>query len=129
MLKNLIGNAVKYGGADRRILLHAFAAPQKAGANGEVHISVADHGMGIDPSEIPYIFDPFYRSPKVRSAQIHGTGLGVSLAKRIAESMGGRISVVSELSQGSIFTLHLQLAKGEESMRATVLPSPNPLNP
>lgn len=126
---NLIGNAVKYGGTDRRILLRASAPTQNAGVNAEVHISITDHGMGIDPSELPHIFDPFYRSPRVRVAQIHGTGLGLSLAKRIAESMGGRLTVMSEIAQGSTFTLHLQMAKGEESMRAAILPSPNPLNP
>jgi signal transduction histidine kinase len=50
----------------------------------------------------------------VHAAQIHGTGLGLSLAKRIAEAMTGRLSVVSELSVGSTFTLHLNIAKGEE---------------
>ena len=75
---------------------------------------MADRGIGIDSSEIEFIFDPFYRSPRVQAAQIHGTGLGLSLAKRIAESMGGRLTVVSQLSAGSTFTLHLQFAKGED---------------
>lgn len=111
-VQNLIGNAVKYGGTDRRVLLRASAAP-----DGEVLISVSDRGIGIDASELPHIFSPFYRSPRVRAAQIHGTGLGLSLAKRIAEGMGGRLSVVSERSVGSTFTLHLQIAKGENAER------------
>jgi signal transduction histidine kinase len=111
-LQNLIGNAVKYGGDDRRITLRATRAGSKHGS--ELRISVADRGMGIDALEIPYIFDPFYRSPRVHAAQIHGTGLGLPLAKRIAESMGGRLTVVSQLSAGSTFTLHLQFAKGED---------------
>ena len=113
-LQNLIGNAVKYGGDHRRISLRAFTAPRDRGAAQEVRISVADRGIGIDAGELARIFDPFYRSPRVHAAQIHGTGLGLSLAKRIAESMGGKLSVVSELSVGSTFTLHLQIAKGEE---------------
>jgi signal transduction histidine kinase len=55
----------------------------------------------------------------VSAAQIHGTGLGLSLAKRLAESMGGRISVLSEISVGSTFTLHLQVAKGEDKKAVT----------
>jgi signal transduction histidine kinase len=90
----------------------------------EVRISIADRGIGIDPSELPRIFDPFYRSPRVNAAQIHGTGLGLSLAKRIAEAMGGRLSVVSELSAGSTFTLHLQIAKGEDMQTAAAASRP-----
>lgn len=117
-VQNLIGNAIKYGGDDHRIFLHVYCTPSRDRTADEIHVSVKDRGIGIDASELPHIFDPFYRSPRVRAAQIHGTGLGLSLAKRIAESMGGRISVMSELSQGSTFTLHLQVAKGEEPRRA-----------
>lgn len=113
-LHNLISNAVKYSGDHRRIALHAFTSPVDHWSGQEVRISVIDRGIGIDSSEIEHIFDPFYRSPRVNAAQIHGTGLGLSLAKRIAESMGGRVSVSSELSAGSTFTLHLQIAKGDQ---------------
>jgi len=113
-LQNLVGNAVKYGGDDRHITLQASASNSGLGSPAELRISVSDQGIGIDSSEIPFIFDPFYRSPRVHAAQIHGTGLGLSLAKRIAESMGGRLTVVSQLSVGSTFTLHLQFAKGED---------------
>ncbi len=121
-LVNLIGNAVKYGGDDRRIVLRATRFASGRGSPDELRVSIADRGMGIDSSEIPFIFDPFYRSPRVQAAQIHGTGLGLSLAKRIAESMGGRLTVVSQLSAGSTFTLHLQFAKGEDMEMAAALP-------
>jgi signal transduction histidine kinase len=74
-------------------------------------VSVEDRGIGIDSSEVPHIFDPFYRSPAVAAAQIHGTGLGLPLAKNIAEAMGGRLTVVSKLGVGSVFTLHLPIRK------------------
>jgi signal transduction histidine kinase len=74
------------------------------------------------------IFDPFYRSPRVQAAQIHGTGLGLSLAKRIVESMGGRLTVVSQLSVGSTFTLHLQFAKGEDTEMVSASARQSPLS-
>jgi two-component system phosphate regulon sensor histidine kinase PhoR len=123
-LQNLIGNAVKYGGDDRRISLRAYAASLEHGVGREVRISISDRGIGIDASELARIFDPFYRSPRVNAAQIHGTGLGLSLAKRIAESMGGRLSVVSELSVGSTFSLHLQIAKGDDLQTAAAVSRP-----
>jgi signal transduction histidine kinase len=113
-LQNLIGNAIKYGGDDRRVSLRVSDAPSDNRPDREVRISVTDQGIGIDRSELSHIFDPFYRSPRVQAAQVHGTGLGLSLAKRIAEAMTGRLSVVSELSVGSTFTLHLNIAKGGE---------------
>jgi signal transduction histidine kinase len=117
-LQNLIGNAMKYGGDHPRISIKAFVARTGSSSEHEVRISVKDRGIGIDRSDLNHIFEPFYRSPRVSAAQIHGTGLGLALAKRIAESMGGRLSVLSELSLGSTFTLHLQIAK-EESTPAT----------
>ena len=112
-LQNLIDNAMKYGGDHPRISISAFVARAGIVSEQEVRISVKDHGIGIDHSDLSHIFEPFYRSPRVTAAQIHGTGLGLALAKRIAESMGGRLSVLSELSIGSTFTLHLQIAKEE----------------
>jgi len=112
-LQNLIENAIKYSGDERRIAVHGSLSPPEHGTDGEVRISVIDKGIGIDRSELIRIFEPFYRSPRVNSLQIHGTGLGLSLAQRIAESMGGRITVSSGLSAGSTFVLHLQTANVE----------------
>jgi signal transduction histidine kinase len=67
--------------------------------------------MGIDKSDLAHIFEPFYRSAAVRAAQIHGTGLGLPLAKSIVEAMGGRLTVESKVGAGSNFILHLPIAK------------------
>jgi len=108
-LENLITNAIKYGGVERRVYLSA-ALETLADGEQEVAISVEDHGMGIASSELKHIFEPFYRAPDAAAAQIHGTGLGLSLARHLAEAMGGRLTVTSKLRAGSIFTLHLQLS-------------------
>jgi signal transduction histidine kinase len=110
-LQNLIGNAVKYGGSHPRIALRAVLHRSEDARLEEISISVEDHGIGIDGSDLPHIFEPFYRSPVVAAAQIHGTGLGLPLAKNIAEAMSGRITVVSKIGVGSVFTLHLPILK------------------
>ncbi len=107
-LENLITNAIKYGGVDRRIRISARLENTDSGK--EVAIAIHDRGMGIHASELKHIFQPFYRSPEATLAQIPGTGLGLSVCKHLAESMGGRLSVRSEVGVGSTFTLHLRTA-------------------
>ena len=108
-LENLITNALKYGQAARWIGIRARAASTASGAS-EVQISVADRGIGIDAADLAHIFEPFYRSASVRAAQIHGTGLGLTLARQIAIAMGGSLEVTSEHGRGSTFTLRLAAA-------------------
>jgi signal transduction histidine kinase len=121
-LENLIGNAVKYSGESRWIGVRAFIAEAPGRGAKEIRIAVEDHGMGIERSELPQIFEPFYRSPAVKAEQIHGTGLGLSLAKSIAEAMGGKLSATSGLGVGSTFTLHLPIAEREELQTADAIP-------
>jgi signal transduction histidine kinase len=107
-LENLVTNALKYGQNARWLRLSATLAPEGAGDANGVCISVTDRGMGIDPHDLPHIFEPFYRSRAVQVAQIHGTGLGLAVAKQIAEALGGSLTVVSRPGEGSTFTLHLR---------------------
>ena len=118
-LENLITNAVKYGGDERWIGVRAFRAisPQH---EKEVCISVEDRGIGIDPQDLKEIFEPFYRSPAVTAAQIHGNGLGLPLAARIAEAMGGRLRVQSVPGKGSSFTVHLPVPDATSAGRHLV---------
>ena len=104
-LQNLIANALKYGG-DRRWF--RLSAARVQGPSGEeIQIAVTDRGLGIASDELSRIFDPFYRSPRTARAQIHGTGLGLAVARELAHGMGGRITVRSEIARGSTFVLHL----------------------
>ena len=109
-VQNLIVNAIKYCGTKKWIGIYASFAKRE----NEIRISIKDRGIGIDSSELKRIFEPFFRSPAVCAAQIHGTGLGLPLAQRIAESMGGSLSVSSELQRGSVFTIHLPVSESYE---------------
>jgi signal transduction histidine kinase len=110
-LQNLIRNAIKYGGDKRWIGLKVRL---QSGARGaEVSICVRDSGLGIPPGDLPHIFEPFYRAHEVVAAQIHGSGLGLSVVRQIVEAHGGRITVQSEPSKGSAFTLYLPCATNE----------------
>jgi signal transduction histidine kinase len=123
-LQNLVSNAVKYSGENRWVGISAFVREAK-NHQKEVCISVEDHGPGINSSELPHIFEPFYRSPKVVDAQIHGTGLGLAVAKRIAEAMGGKLSATSGVGEGSTFTLRLPVTVRSDAEVASSVSEPN----
>jgi signal transduction histidine kinase len=127
-LQNLITNALKYGREQRWIGVRAHLAQH--GASGrEIQVSIADRGIGIDAADLPHIFEPFYRSPSAAAAQIHGTGLGLTLAKRIAEAMKGQLTVTSNPGRGSTFTLHLPCAEPlSRQVDADVSPSVAPVH-
>ena len=116
-LQNLVTNALKYSGSQRWIGIRASLQDEK------ICISVSDRGIGIEPADLPRIFEPFFRSSSVTAAQIHGTGLGLSLAKNIAEAMRGELTVVSEPGKGTTFTLRLPAA-GDGLPDAQLVPSP-----
>ena len=123
-LQNLITNAVKYGGEDRWIGVRACAEEGQDGK--QVLIAIEDHGPGIEHADLQHIFEPFYRSPAVRAAQVHGSGLGLPLAKSIAEAMGGGLRAASERGKGSSFILSLRVADETAAVEdATVAVSAN----
>jgi signal transduction histidine kinase len=80
-----------------------------------VEIRVADHGPGMAPGEMQQIFDPFYRGKTALENQIHGTGLGLSLTKRIIEAHRGTITVESEQGKGSEFIVRIPVRRSEQN--------------
>jgi signal transduction histidine kinase len=112
-IQNLLSNAMKYSGPSRWIGLSVESATAAGGE--EVRIVVSDRGLGISPSELERIFEPFYRGKDVVAAQIHGNGLGLSLVRHIAAAHGGRVSVESKVGQGSQFILRLPVPTVAES--------------
>ena len=112
VLQNLITNAVKYGGEAGWIGIRAGLS-QLNGDRSEVQVMVEDHGIGIDHKELDRIFEPFYRSSVVVAKQIRGTGLGLTLAKRTIQELGGSLSVTSVPNKGTTFILHLPAGRRE----------------
>ncbi len=109
-LQNLITNSLKYGGEKK--WAQVTASLTENGGRKEVRVSVEDRGLGIDRNELKKIFEPFFRSPAVVAAQIHGNGLGLPLTKTMVEAMGGKLTVVSTPGEGSVFTIHLRPVDG-----------------
>jgi len=101
---NLLHNAVKYTGDDKRIRVRA----RKSGRN--VAIEVEDNGPGVRPHDRKRIFDRFYRGEELLSRRTEGTGLGLAIAKKIVELHGGRIELDSRLGEGSTFRVILPAA-------------------
>lgn len=98
---NLVDNAIKYSGEGSHVVV-------TVGRDGPMAtIKVADNGVGIDPESLARVFDRFYRVDKGRSRREGGTGLGLSIVKQLVESLGGRVTVESEVGKGTTFTIHL----------------------
>ena len=105
---NLVGNAIKHGGDKNSVRVSV------EGLSGEVSISVSDRGPGIPPSEVPHLFEAFYRGRRARERQVRGSGLGLSLVQQIAREHGGRVEVKTNPGKGSRFSLILPMARSPE---------------
>ena len=101
ILTNLVTNAIRATPAGGRVTL----TPVRG--EGEVGVQVADTGTGIAAEHLPYIFDRLYRVQAGRDRPSGGSGLGLSIVRRLASLLGGRIVVESALGAGSTFTLWL----------------------
>ena len=99
---NILSNAVKYTPAGGHIRLAACTVP-----NNRVRITVEDDGVGIPASDVPRLFERFYRVDKARSRAAGGTGLGLAIAKEIVEQHEGKIALASEYGKGTTVTITL----------------------
>jgi two-component system phosphate regulon sensor histidine kinase PhoR len=104
ILNNLLTNAINYSPDGGKVTVTA------RGVDHFVEIKVADTGVGIDPQELPKIFDKFYRVKHPKTRQVTGTGLGLSIVKGIVEAYRGSIHVESVPDQGTTFTVLLPAA-------------------
>lgn len=104
VLTNLIGNAVRHTPAGGTITVEAYRETKGA----PVRVDVCDTGEGISPTDLPHIFERFYRGEKSRSRATGGAGLGLSIAKGIVEAHDGRLWVESQVGAGSTFSFTLR---------------------
>jgi len=97
VLANLVSNALRHtppGG---------LVQVQAARDHEQVRVEIQDSGEGIDPNDLPHVFERFYRGEKSRSRATGGTGLGLAIARGIVESHGGQIGVESDPGRGTCF--------------------------
>lgn len=106
VVTNLLTNAANYT-AEGSIAVKTFFK------NGEACLSVQDTGMGIDPADMPYIFDRFYRGQQVAQLGVPGTGLGLGIVNEIVKLHGGRVEATSEMGVGSMFHVWLRPVPAE----------------
>ena len=104
VLCNLLENASKFSATGSTVFISAEER------NGSVVVSVADRGIGIDPSEQELIFDRLYRS-KLQKREISGTGMGLAISRAIVEAHLGTINVTSQLGQGSVFSFSMKASR------------------
>ncbi|MEI6279940.1 MAG: ATP-binding protein [Verrucomicrobiae bacterium] len=104
ILINLLGNAVKFTSKGSAVLR---VAPASAEGRPALDFSVEDTGIGISSETLDRLFKPFTQEDSTRSRAFGGTGLGLVISKRLAEAMGGSITVASAPGKGSTFTFRL----------------------
>ncbi len=114
ILINLLSNAVKYTPEEGHIWFRIIGLKQRSSQYERIRIEVEDDGYGMTPEYLETIFDAFTRAENSTTNKVQGTGLGMAITKSIVELMGGTIEVRSEVNQGSLFLVELELRILEE---------------
>jgi signal transduction histidine kinase len=121
VVANLVNNAIKFTAPGGAIAIDV--APTAEGAS----IEVRDTGVGIDPAELPHIFERFYRGSQANEARGSGSGLGLAIVRSIVDMHGGTVEVESRLGLGSRFTVTLprdpRLVAGTPAAQRAAVPS------
>ncbi len=104
ILDNLLDNAIKYTGEGGNVSVRWWSD------GPSVQIDIVDTGIGIPRESLARVFERFYRVDRARSRELGSTGLGLAIVKHLVQSLGGTVSVVSEVGAGSTFTVRLPLA-------------------
>lgn len=109
ILNNLLNNAFKFTKPGDTISI------KFTNNNNELEVQVIDSGQGIDPEDLPYIFDRFYQSKKKSSEYTGGSGIGLAFARRLVEMHYGYITASSAPDKGSTFTIKLPIVSNDAS--------------
>jgi len=115
-LANLVDNAVKYSSSPGEIQI-------RLGREGDwVVVAVRDRGIGISRTEQKKVFERFHRVSTGLVHDVKGSGLGLSIVHHVIQAHGGKVTVDSDLGEGSTFFIHLPLAQQEPEAVALVAP-------
>ena len=107
VIYNLIDNAIKYSGDARKIKV------ELSNDNGFANIRVQDFGIGISKKDQKRIFTRFYRSERVHTARVQGSGIGLSIVSEIVKAHKGKVMLSSEIGKGSVFTIYLPVNQNQ----------------
>jgi len=113
---NLVGNAIKF---TREGQVRVKAGMRRHGGARYLRLSVADTGMGIAPDKLERIFESFTQADASTTRQFGGTGLGLTISRRLAHLMGGRLWAVSDPGAGSVFHLELPWRRADGAETAS----------
>jgi len=120
ILFNLLGNAVKF---TERGSVHVRAGTElQEDGRTRLILAVSDSGIGIDTERQMHLFQPFAQADNSTTRRFGGSGLGLSIVRRLAQLMGGDITVESAVGEGSVFTVHLMLNVATEAAQTPVPP-------
>jgi signal transduction histidine kinase len=108
LFRNLVGNAIKYSPQSGSITVAAKVEKET------IQVNVQDTGYGIPASDLPFIFDRFYRVRNGKNSEMEGNGLGLSIVKSIVEQHKGQVTVQSEPDRGSLFSISIPLLSNTE---------------
>lgn len=141
IVHNLLSNAIKFTPGGGNVTLSVALQPPPTNTlspliQGEfimhhssfIIIQVSDTGAGIDPVELPHIFDRFYQARNQGKASAGGTGIGLALTKELVKALRGDIAVTSEVGKGSIFTVRLPVTR-EAALADAPAPALSPAQP
>ena len=112
ILLNLIGNGLKFT-EEGRVMLTIRRAGERGEGEVALEFEVEDTGLGIPDTECERLFEAFYQVDHQNSRQHGGTGLGLTISRRLVEAMGGALTVSSEIGQGSRFSFRVRLDEGD----------------
>src|SRR6267154_2960443 len=124
VLVNLIGNAIKFTQRGE-VVVSVGGKPVQAGnkSDWELHFAVRDTGIGISREKHDTIFQAFTQADNSTSRNYGGTGLGLTISKRLVEMMGGRIWMESEFQRGSTFSFSIPVSVAESRPETPLLDS------
>ena len=107
MINNIVGNSVKYMNKTQ-----SYIDIRINDVGDFIQVEIEDNGRGIDQRDMPYIFDRFYRADASRNSATGGSGIGLSIVKKIMEDHGGKVWATSRLGIGTI--MYFVLRKYQE---------------